>query len=232
MQAKDVMSTDVVTVGLETSVRDIARRLVEHRISAVPVLDRDDLVVGIVSEGDLIRRPETGAERQISWWLRLFAEPAENARDYVKSHGLKAEDVMTGDVITVSEDAPLEEVATLLERHRIKRVPVVRDRKVVGIVSRANLLHGLVAGAVASAPTTNDREIREALHGALAEAGVRKEFVSVVVCDGVVQLWGVVETGAEKSAMRVAAENTPGVKRIEDHVGVLPGTLRAVLWAE
>ncbi|MCT8973692.1 CBS domain-containing protein [Microbaculum marinisediminis] len=232
MLARDVMTRDVVTVGPETSVRDIARQLVTSRISAVPVVDDGGQLVGLVSEGDLMRRPETGAERHPSWWLRLLAEPETSARDYVKSHGLSARDVMTRDVVTIAEDASLEDVATLLEGHRIKRVPVIRDGKIVGIVSRANLLHGLVARGPVKAPSLDDRALRDALDKAVAETGIRKEFINIVVNDGVVRLWGAVETNAEKQALRVAAEGTPGVTGVEDHVGVLPQMVRAVIWAE
>ena len=232
MLARDVMTTNVITVGPETSVRDIARQLVTSRISAVPVVDDDGQLVGLVSEGDLMRRPETGAARHPSWWLRLLAEPETSARDYVKSHGLNARDVMTRDVVTIAEDASLEDVATLLEGYRIKRVPVVRDGKVVGIVSRANLLHGLVARGPGTAPSLDDRGLRDALDKAVADTGIRKEFINIVVNDGVVRLWGAVETNAEKQALRVAAEGTPGVKDVEDHVGVLPQMVRAVIWAE
>src|SRR3972149_2283575 len=145
MHAKDVMTTQVVTVSLDAPVAEIAKQLVQRRISAVPVVDADGRPVGIVSEGDLMRRPETGGERHPSWWLALVAEAETQDREYVKSHGGRARDVMTRDLVTVTEEASLEEIATLLEKHRIKRVPVVREGKLVGIVSRANLLQGIVA---------------------------------------------------------------------------------------
>src|SRR3990172_6234919 len=105
MQAKDVMTTPVVTVTLDTPVATIAKRLIKRRISAVPVAEADGQVVGIVSEGDLMRRPESGGERHPSWWLALLAEPQTQAREYVKSQGGRARDVMTRDVVTVAEDA-------------------------------------------------------------------------------------------------------------------------------
>jgi CBS domain-containing protein len=148
------MTTQVVTVLPDTSVREVAKMLLINRISAVPVVDTEGRILGMLSEGDLMRRTETGTDEHHSWWLALFADLRVEA--FVKSHGLHANDVMTREVISVSEDAPLDEVATLLERHRIKRVPVVRDGKLVGIVSRANLLHGLVAwraGTAASGAT-------------------------------------------------------------------------------
>lgn len=232
MQAKDVMTTSVVTVNPDTDVHEIARRLVERGISAVPVVDGSGRPVGIVSEGDLMRRSESGTERHPSWWLRLFASPEEKARDYVKTHGLKAQDVMTRDVVTVQEDATLDEVATMLERHRIKRVPVVRDGKLVGIVSRANLLHGLAAGVTTRPTAANDAQLRESLERVLAETGIRSQFLSVVVADGVAHLWGMVESREEKQAARVAAEGTDGVKRVVDNISVMPQVVRATLGAE
>lgn len=140
MQAKDVMTAPVVTAETDTSVAAVAERLLERRISAMPVVDADGRVVGVVSEGDLMHRGESGGERHRSWWLALIASAEERSRDYVKNHGLRASDVMTRDPVTVGEDATLEEIAALLETHRIKRVPVLRDGRLVGIVSRANLL--------------------------------------------------------------------------------------------
>ncbi|MDN2565558.1 CBS domain-containing protein [Aquibium sp. A9E412] len=236
LQARDVMTREVVTVQPQTPVREVAQRLVERRISAVPVVDGDGRLVGIVSEGDLMRRPETGAERRRSWWLFLVADAADQARDYVKTHGTTAADVMTRDVVAVAEDTDLAEIATLLERNRIKRVPVLTDGRLVGIVSRANLLHGLVAatGGARSeaAPSGDDLAVRQALEEAIAETGVRREFLNMVVSDGVAQIWGAVESAAEKQAVQVAAERTAGITRVENNVGVLSPMVRSVLWAE
>lgn len=232
MYARDVMTTGLVTVCPEASVREIARLLVDNHISAVPVVDTDDRLQGIVSEGDLIRRPETGTLRHPSWWLDLLAEPEEKALNYIKSHGAHARDVMTRRLVTVGEDASLEEVASALETHRIKRVPVVRDGRLVGIVSRADLLHGLIARRSAETPSHDDRSLAEAVMSALIDAGIRRNFVNVVVSGGVVHLWGAVESDAEKRAARVAAENVLGVKDVQDEIGVLPQSVRAVMWAE
>lgn len=225
MRAKDVMTTNVVTVGSDTDVGTIARRLLERRISAVPVVDPEGRVVGIVSEGDLMRRPESGTERRPSWWLELLATP-QRARDYVKSHGLTAKDVMTREVITVAEDATLAQVATLLERHRIKRVPVIRDGRIVGIVSRANLLHGLVARAGTPTVTPDDATIRQHVIDGAKEAGVAEGYINVVVAGGVVQIWGLVDSETESEAIRIAAETAPGVSAIENNVTVLPSARR------
>ena len=144
MQAKDIMTSPAVTIGPETTVRDAAKTMLAKNISAVPVVGADGKLAGIVSEGDLMRRVETGTARH-PWWLSwVVDEPEDRARDYIKSHGTLARDVMTSRVVTVAADTPLGQIARLLEKHRIKRVPVVdAGGAVVGIVSRANLLQGL-----------------------------------------------------------------------------------------
>ena len=222
MKAKDVMTRSVVTVKPDTSVPEIAALLLDHHISAVPVLDADGGIVGIVSEGDLIHRHETGTERPRSWWLILVSPPKEIANEFAKSRGRHAGDVMTRDVVAVAEETPLGEVAQILEDRRIKRVPVVRDGKLVGIVSRANLLQGLVAhGREALTPTSaDDRSIQEDVLAEITkeETGVRLNFVTVIVKDGVVHLWGITESKAEMDAMRIAAENIEGVKAVESHL--------------
>ncbi len=232
MKAMDVMTTPVVTVDPETPVTEIAKRLLQRRISAVPVVDTQGHLLGIVSEGDLMRRPESGGEAHRSWWLALFAEPETKAREYVKAHGEHARDVMTGDVTTVTEEASLEEIATLLEKHRIKRVPVVRDGKLVGIVSRANLLQGIVARQRAPQPSVGDRRLREQVTAAIQASGVRNEYINPVVADGVVHLWGMAYSDAERDAIEVAAAGVNGVKDVEGQIGVLSPMLAANLWAQ
>ncbi len=220
MRARDVMTPDVVTVAPDTTVEDIAALLLERHISAVPVLDAAGEIVGIVSEGDLLHRHETDTERHRSWWLALISLPQDLAHDYVKSHGRHARDVMTENVITVGEETPLGDIATVLEDRRIKRVPVVRDGKLVGIVSRANLLQALVARGVGEpAPSaTDDRAIRKRIVEELAkETGARVDLVSVIVEDGTVHLWGLVDSADEKDAVRIAAENVAGVRAVENH---------------
>jgi CBS domain-containing protein len=176
MQAKDIMTTTAVTVRPDASIPEIAHLLLERRISAVPVVDSAGRLLGIVSEGDLMRRPETGTERHPSWWLSLVASPDERAMAYVKAHGGHARDAMTRDVISVSEEASLADVVELLEKHHIKRVPVLRDGRLCGIVSRADLLHGLVARKAAPAAAASDRAIKVAVEKALPEAAVRPDF--------------------------------------------------------
>ncbi len=223
MQASDIMTAKVVTVSVDTDVEVIARLLLERRISAVPVVDSSDHILGIVSEGDLIRRPETETERHRSWWLRLLADKTERAEEYVKSHGRRADQVMTRDVVTVTEDSNVGEIAELLEQRRIKRVPVVRDGKLVGIVSRANLLQGLAAHKERiEAPTTDDRSIRDRVLAVLNEQDwVSHGGLNVIVNDGVVELWGWAESQKERDALRLAAESVEGVREVKDRLGKL-----------
>ncbi len=225
MQAKDVMTANVVTVQPGTGVPEIARLLLKHRISAVPVVDADQRILGIVSEGDLMRRTETDTERRHSWWLEAMLSTEDRAREYIKVHGRKAGDVMTRDLISVTEETPLYEIAGLLEKHHVKRVPVTRDGRLIGIVSRANLLHGFAAKeARTTGPgSSDDQTIREnLLHTLAKEAGLDMALINVIVNDGVVQLWGLVGSGTEKKAAQVSAESTPGVKRVENHLGQAP----------
>lgn len=225
MQAADVMTTNVITVPPDTGVRDIARLLLKHRISAVLVVDTEQRALGIVSEGDLMRRAENDTDRRHSWWLEAIFSTHDKAADFIKTHGRTAGDVMTRDVVTVTEDTPLHEIAGLLERHHIKRVPVTRDGRLVGIVSRANLLHGLAAkGAESAHPSSSDDQtMREKLLHALSkEAALDTALINVVVNDGVVQLWGIVDSENEKKAAQIAAENTPGVRTVENHLWLAP----------
>jgi CBS domain-containing protein len=221
MRAGDVMTADVVTVGPGARVDEIARLMLEHHISAVPVVDAAGGLVGIVSEGDLVRRVETATVGRRAWWLELLADPAALARDYVKTHGRRAADVMTREVLTVGVDTPLEDVARLLERRGVKRVPVVREGRVIGIVSRADLVRGLAVRPVQPPPggAADDRVIRDRVLAALrGQPWWIGAYRNVVVVDGVVHLWGLARSPAEREAMRVAAETVPGVQRVEDHL--------------
>lgn len=223
MQAIDIMTPNVVCVDADTNVRDIAQLLLEHRISAVPVIDDERKVLGIVSEGDLMRRVKEDANNSRSWWLSLFTG-GKDAGEYVKSHGRKAHEVMTPNPLTVEENAPLHTIARLLEKHHIKRVPVVREGKLVGIVSRANLLQGVANAVVAPTESpADDRQIREAiLEEVRKHAGVRTETISIIVDGGAAEIWGLVESLDQKQAVTVAAENTPGVTKVENNLGMMP----------
>ena len=219
MQAQDVMTTKVVTVAPDTPVTEIAKLLLERHISAVPVVSDDGRLLGIVSEGDLIHElGQEGAQR--SWWLDLLASPQALAQAYLKGHGRLASDVMTRSIVSVAPDTPLPEIARLLEARRIKRVPVLRDGALVGVVSRADLLRGFALHPSADA-RADDRELRERLTVELEQAGLTwHPYVNIVVSDGAVHLWGVVPTREEAEALRLAAARVPGVTRVESHLAV------------
>jgi len=226
MRAMDVMTTAVVTVNPDSTVQDLAKLISERGISGVPVVENGRLV-GIVSEGDLLHRAETGTERRTArrrW--RWFDPGLEEARDYIKAHGRTVRDIMTREIISVDDTTDLADVATLMETRRIKRVPVLRDGMLVGILSRANLVRALAA--ISREPATGaaggDREIRAKL---LAELNGREWArvwpEEIVVQDGVVHLWtSDTRPAAEREALRVAAENVPGVGRVEEHVVPVP----------
>ena len=221
MRAMDVMTADVIRVKENASVRDVAKLLAERGISAVPVVDDDNRIIGMVSEGDLLHRTETGTERRRSWWLELMASTNELAVDYVRSHGGSVKDVMTRDVISVSDTTPVADIAILLEKNRIKRVPVVRDGRLVGIVSRANLVRALAmtVNEASSDAGSDDRAIRDKLLAELqAQKWAEVAPANVTVRDGVVHLWSSYYSEEEKRALIVAAENIPGVRRVEDHM--------------
>ena len=231
MQASDIMSQPVITVDPETEVADVAQLLLDHRISAVPVV-RAGHLVGIVSEGDLLRRHETGTERgRRSWWLRLLSPVDEMAHEYIQAHGLRARDVMTTPVVTVTEDTPVSEIANLLEHERIKRVPVMRDDEIVGIVSRANLLHAVAAERRRPpAPGgADDSRIAAAVRDRIRAAPWAKPLVvSPTVVDGHVELWGIVRSQTQRQAMVVLAERTEGVLGVSDHLEIFdPRSARA-----
>ncbi len=226
MKALDVMTSKVVTVSPETSISEIAKLFLRHRISAVPVVDGKKHVLGMVSEGDLLHRAETKTETRPPWWLSMLTSPEQQARDYVKSHGQHASDVMSTEVVTVAEDTLLGEIAQMLEERRIKRVPVTRNGKLVGVVSRADLVRALASHAK-TAPTASssprDQGIRDDLLRTLESKGwVRPNEVNVIVTDGVIHMWGAVESDEIRQAVRVAAENMPGARGVESHLGLVP----------
>jgi CBS domain-containing protein len=223
MKASEVMTTNVVTVQPGASVRELAEILVKRGISAVPVVNERAELVGIVSEGDLLHRAETDTVPPRSWWLRLLTNEEVLAARFVKANARKVEDIMTREVITVSPDTSLAEIATLLEKKRIKRVPVVKNGQLVGIVSRANLVQALAASQREIRPATapSDAAIRDRLMARLKnEPWAHSSLLNVVVEDGVVNLWGIVRSAAEQQAVRVAAETTAGVRGVNDHMSV------------
>jgi CBS domain-containing protein len=213
----------VVTTSPDATVEQLARLMINLRISGVPVMDKDGLLVGIVTEGDLLRRIETGTERHRPRWSEPFSSNSRLAAEYVKSHAKRVADVMTREVFSVDETATLGEIADLLEGKKIKSVPVMHDGKVVGVVSRADLLRVLASGGAGTENEEQDQTIRRLLLAELreqkwADAGEGR----VVVTDGVVHLWGIIRSEDERRALRVAAENIPGVRGVEDHTEFAP----------
>jgi CBS domain-containing protein len=210
----------VISIDPDATVLQAARLMLQHHISGLPVIDKDGILVGVLSEGDFLRRRETRTERRRSRWLEFLMGPGRIAAEYSHSHGNKVSEVMTPDVVTVDVTTPLEDIVDVMERRRIKRVPVVCGGLVVGIITRSNLMHAMVSLArVAQPAATDDTVIRERL---LAE--IQKEqwapaaTANVVVHDGVVELWGVIIDERQRDALKVAAENTPGVKAVKDHL--------------
>jgi len=225
MRATDVMVRDIVTALPETTVRDVARLMINHRISGIPIVGADRQLLGIVTEGDLLRRVETGTERQHARWARWLTPGSRLAAEYVKSHARRVADIMTRDVASVDELATLGEIAGVMETKRIKRAPVVHEGKLVGIVSRADLLKALASYAVNAADEKSDRSIRDCLFAELRnQTWSRLNEADIVVSNGVVHFWGVVGSEEERRALRVAAENIPGVRGVEDHA--ITGPLR------
>lgn len=222
MQARDVMTSNVVSVAADTPVHDIVRLLMKHRISAVPVVDSEQHVVGIVSEGDLLAAPEDVYGKQ-AWWL--VGLMLGGALDYEALHASTASKVMTRRVIAVEEGAALSEVAKTLEREHIKRVPVVRDGKLVGIVSRANLLHGLANDIIErhEPGMAKDRALRAQVLNALKhEALLGPYLVNVTVKDGAVRLWGVVDSEEARMSAERAAKGIAAAQSVENNLGPGP----------
>jgi CBS domain-containing protein len=224
MKAADVMVTNVITVGPDACVQDVAHVLLSARISGVPVVGPNGELLGIVSEGDLMRRVEAGTGRARPWWLALFTGKEVLAAEFIREHSRKVTDVMTRDVVTAAPDTPLSKIANLLEKNAIKRVPIVERGKVVGIVSRANLLQALASVSKQVEVTTeaNDSQIRDKVLTQLnAEPWTRPSLINIIVQDGTVELWGIVESASEKKAVRIAAEVVPGV-RANDNLIIRP----------
>lgn len=219
MQARDVMVSPVITVAKNATVRDVAKILLEKRISAVPVVDNGK-VVGIVTESDLMHRVEAGTERLYSWWVNFLAGEATIAADYVKSHATRVEDVMTAEVVTAPPEMPLHEIASLLEERQIKHVPIVsKDGSLVGIVSRANLIQAVASARTRIEIALPDLTIRTKLLDELrTRPWAHIGNLNVIVTNGIVDLWGYVGSGEERKAIRIAAEAVPGVTLVNDHL--------------
>jgi len=233
MKVSDVMTSPVLTIEAESPLLQAVQIMLARNISGLPVLDKQGHLVGMVTEGDLLRRAETGTQRRRPRWLEYLIGPGRLADEYTRSHGRKVSDVMTPDPITVTEQSPLDEVVQIMEKHRIKRLPVMRGRDLVGIVSRANLLHALAGVAREIKPATaSDQAVREQLLTELRrQTWAPSALVNVVVKDGTVELWGTITDERERQAIIVAAENIPGVKAVRDYLVWIEPTSGAVIYS-
>lgn len=218
MQVRDMMTTNVISVGADEPIVKAASLMLQNRISGLPVVDKEGELVGMVTEGDFLRRGELGTQRRRPKWLEFILGPGKLAEEYVRTSGRKVEDVMTPNPLTIRDDDTLEAVVEMMERHHIKRLPVTRGCRMVGIVSRANLLHALSTFAHdLPAPTSGDSAIRANILAAFAKQDWAPR-VNVIVKDGVAELHGVITDDRERKGLMVAAENVAGVKKVHDHL--------------
>lgn len=220
MRVKDVMTPKVICIDADEPILKAARLMLQNRISGLPVLDKEGELVGIVTEGDFLRRGELGTQRHRPKWLEFVVGPGKLAQEYVHTSGRKVEEIMTTDPWTIGEDATLEAVVEMMERRHIKRIPVTRRGRMVGIVSRANLMHALasfVRDADITAPAGSDAAICENILAAFAKQDWAPR-VNVIVKSGVAELHGIITDDRERQGLIVAAENVPGVKRVWDHL--------------
>jgi len=221
MKAADVMVRDVITVKPDDKVADAVELLSNYDISALPVVDDNGKIVGILSEADLIQREEIGTQKQHQRWLEAILPASKLAKEFAKSHGQRVEEVMTTRVVAASENTSLSEIAKLLEKHRIKRIPIVENGVLVGIVSRSNLIQALASAQahVQDGEPESDRQIRLDLLDRLAHQQWT-DFAerNVIVNHGVVHLWGLVGTAAEHEALLALAEEVPGVVSVSDEM--------------
>jgi CBS-domain-containing membrane protein len=225
MNVADIMTRQVISVTPQTTIAEAAQLLLDNRISGLPVVDPGGAVVGIVTEGDLLRRVETGTQRRHSHWLEFLIAPGRLAREYTDANARNVGEVMSAEVVSVTPGDALPEVIRLMERHHVKRLPVIEAGRLVGIVSRANLVRALLhnlaepPGNAAGDAVAGDAEIRARIVAEIARQpwGPRAS-VDVRVKDGTVELYGTITDERERPALRVLAENQPGVKTVVDHL--------------
>lgn len=237
MRAEQIMTPDPIAATPEMTIAEAARLMLDHRISGLPVTEGKARLVGMLTEGDLLRRAETGTERHRSRWLELLMGPGRLAGDYVDAHARKVSEIMTTDIVSVAPGAPLDEIVALMEKHHVKRVPVVDTGRLVGIVSRADLVRALLDQLVhqeeASAGGASDAEIGEAVRKIIDKEPWGPRFsVEVTVKDGVVQLDGTVTDDRERTALTVAAETVAGVKQVRNRLVWVEPTSGLVIPAE
>jgi CBS domain-containing protein len=219
VRAHEIMSRHVVTIGAEASVMEAINMMLSHHVSGLPVVDSGGKLIGMLSEGDFIRRAEIGTEKRRGRWLSLLADADRAALDFSRRHGRKVVQVMTPNPIRIGEDMPLEEIVRLMERHKVKRFPVMHGDEIVGMVTRADFLMAIANVSLDRyAVSGADEEIRKSVVAALSQASRRPCALKVSVYDGIVTLKGAVRSDNAHKAAIVAAENVSGVKRIDDQL--------------
>lgn len=219
MRTHQIMTKPVITVTPETPIVDAANTMLRNHVSGLPVVDAAGKLVGIVSEGDFLRRSEIGTQRHRSRWLSFILGPGTAANDFVVEHGRKISEVMTEDPFTVTEDMPLADVVDLMEAKNIKRLPVMRGEKLVGILTRANVLQAVASlGRHVPDPTADDDHIRDRILHAMDKQDWCPIGLNVIVRDGIVHLSGVITDVQARQAAIVAAENVEGVVKVHDHI--------------
>ena len=219
MRAHQIMTRSVISVTPDTTIVEAANIMLQRHVSGLPVVDETGGLVGIVSEGDFIRRSEIGTQRKRGRWLKFILGPGKSAGDFIHEHGRKVSDVMTTSPVTITEDTALAEIADIMEQNNIKRLPVVRGDKIVGIVSRANLLQAVASLArEVPDPTADDDHIRNRVIDALEMNDWCPFGLNVIVRDGIVHLSGVITAERARQAAIVATENVDGVKKVHDHL--------------
>ncbi|MBS4002722.1 MAG: CBS domain-containing protein [Afipia sp.] len=220
MKAHHIMTRKVIKVAPGDSIADAARLMLDNHLSGLPVVDLKGALVGIVTERDLLRRREIGTQRKRPRWLDFILGPGRQAADYVQTAGRRVDEIMTRDVQTVTEDTPLSDVVAIMERYRIKRVPVMNgNNKLTGIISRQNFVRA-VAGLARDVPdpTADDSHIQTRILKEIGRHDWGPSGLEVFVRNGVVDICGVITEERTRQAIIVAAENVAGVKQVHDHL--------------
>jgi CBS domain-containing protein len=223
MRAYEIMTPQVITVGPETAVTDAAQLMLRHHISGLPVVDAGGHLIGIVSEGDFLRRAESGTQHRRGRWLSYLAGARRAAVEFAHENGRRVGDIMTPNPLTIAEDTPLDDVVQLMESRNVKRLPVMRKDQLVGIIARSDFLIA-VASMAHQLPdlSAGDDQLRREVLAALQTAPWRPCRLNVTVRDGVASLHGIVRKESARKAAVIAAENVPGVRRVRDHLSLYP----------
>lgn len=223
VRVREIMSRNVITIDADASLSDAIKTMLSHHIGGLPVIDQSGALIGILSDGDFIRRVELGTEKRRGRWLAMLAGTSQVALDFARQHGRKVNEIMSADPITVDENMPLEQVVQLMESHGVTRFPVMRDKSLVGMVTRTDFMTAIAnLGLERLSPSANDDQICAAVIAALAHASWRPAALNVSVHDGIVSLRGNIQSDNARKAATVAAENVAGVKRVEDQLITYP----------